>query len=63
MSGVACAIMYNVWDNRDHTKNHSVYIMRIERVLEMCRSDTNEAEQHAKLFPGLRSTANTGSVT
>ena len=36
--------------------------MRTEPVFEMSRSDTNEAEQHAKLFQALRSTANTGSV-
>ena len=36
--------------------------MRIEQVFETSRSDMNEAEQHAKLFQALRSTANTGSV-
>ena len=37
--------------------------MRTEQVFEMSRSDTNKAEQHAKLFQALRSTANTGSVS
>ena len=36
--------------------------MQTEQVFEISRSDTNEVEQHAKLFQALCSTANTGSV-
>ena len=53
--------LFNITEVLLNTKK-SFGLMQIEQVFEMCRSNTIEAEQHAKLFQALRTTANTGSV-